>query len=124
MTRQVLARGAEVTEDGFLRYVELVEDDSQMLVEPVMICDFCASPEPCWSFPARRVQTSQFTHSSDSWAACQACRNLIDRGDRDRLARRAWRASRRLGFGPSLKEIKRVHGAFFAARIDCEVVPL
>lgn len=74
------------------------------------ICDFCSSPDVRWTFPCRE-HTSKPEHvealiqrrdaslsvkrmditatSFGGWAACSACHALIQRGDRERLARRS-----------------------------------
>lgn len=103
------------------------------MIEPVhlstprggAICDFCSSPDVHWSYPAR-----DFTHhrelaaltidmrtleterhdidldagSSGGWAACNVCHALIERGARERLARR------------SAKRMLRIHGMNMSLR--------
>lgn len=73
------------------------------------ICDFCSSPDVHWTYPCRdhprKGETavavyvkagqlqSQAVHITGvqrgGWCACNACHALIERGARDRLARRS-----------------------------------
>jgi hypothetical protein len=73
-------------------------------------CDFCSSLAPKWSYPCRdfvhnenagilmmneKTHDVRFDelsiegHSIGNWAACPVCHLLIERGDRERLARRS-----------------------------------
>jgi hypothetical protein len=71
------------------------------------LCDFCGSPDVRWTYPARdfavreqgiaitegptliTTQPFDLTQVSDGgWDACPACSALIERSDRERLARR------------------------------------
>jgi hypothetical protein len=106
------------------------------------ICDFCSSPDVRWSYPCRdhnrqahaealiqrpdgslRVEEMDiegFSHGG--WAACSACHALIQRGDRDRLARRS--AKRMIRNNPDIplvlsnatEHVRRLHDQFWANR--------
>ena len=60
------------------------------------ICDFCALALPAeWVYPARSFEMPNpglpgaTFMSNGAWAACPACADLIERNDRDGLARRS-----------------------------------
>jgi hypothetical protein len=63
-----------------------------------IICDFCSSPDVGWRYEAADFVASVeagFTHESvGAWAACNACKVLIERGDREGLTRRSFDALR------------------------------
>lgn len=66
-------------------------------------CDFCGGARASWAFRARPIRTSRmlvdetngqpfvfdFVDTTGVWAACSACRRLINNGERDKLLRRA-----------------------------------
>jgi hypothetical protein len=57
-----------------------------------LICDFCSAPHPRWSYPCRPSVTEVAgiaVHDMEPWAACDACHQLIQAGNRDGLARRS-----------------------------------
>jgi hypothetical protein len=64
----------------------------------VYVCDFCSSPDPRWSYPTASFvfRTELIDHASDgAWAACDACRSLIECNDHAGLTDRsltAWRS--------------------------------
>jgi hypothetical protein len=92
------------------------------MTEPVR-CDFCSAPDVRWAFPCRdheyhpeqanlllernaNLELRSFVLSGASfgpWAACPACKTLILRGDRVRLARRS--AKRMIRNNPDLPMI-------------------
>jgi hypothetical protein len=51
-----------------------------------MICDFCAAPDPVWSFSAKPFQIQYvpgLTGESDTgWAACELCHSDRRRSSR------------------------------------------
>lgn len=70
------------------------------------VCDFCSAKPVVWSYPARDHSMGALVavhpdpevpihvihvESNGAWAACEPCRELIDRGARDALAERARR---------------------------------
>ena len=105
-------------------------------------CDFCSAPDVRWAFPCRdhtyhpeeanvlylrndSLQLKRFNLSGGSfgpWAACPACKALIMRGDRNRLARRS--AKRMIRNNPQLPmilgnltaHIRRRHDQFWENR--------
>lgn len=61
-----------------------------------MVCDFCYRPGPAWSFMARSFtyalvldDKAAVGRSVGAWLACTPCRQLVDAGDWQGLARRA-----------------------------------
>lgn len=86
------------------------------------ICDFCSSTSVGWSFPCRdfslRGSAGAF-NSTEGWAACDACRDLIVKGDRDALARRSESEFHRHHPGQPpipLGIIRELHDTFWANR--------
>jgi hypothetical protein len=57
--------------------------------DATMLCDFCSSPAPAWSYPAASFIDLMGSHSIGDWIACEDCHALIEADDRDGLARRA-----------------------------------
>lgn len=59
---------------------------------PKIICDFCSEPHPAWGYPAKDFVGYEVGglvgESVGGWAACNACHDLIEAGDRAALARR------------------------------------
>lgn len=57
-----------------------------------MICDFCSSPEPRWSYPAEDVnvlpELTPPAISKGAWLACDECAALIGRNEYGKLAER------------------------------------
>ena len=57
------------------------------------VCDFCSSPEVVWRYPAHNfiayVIGDIAGQSVGDWAACPACKALIEAGDRVGLADRS-----------------------------------
>lgn len=63
----------------------------------MMQCDFCSSPDVKWAYKAEPFAgmvlgvdrdgdiMSRHFSSDDGWAACDACHQLIEAGDRDGL---------------------------------------
>lgn len=75
-----------------------------------MVCDFCANPEPVWTFPTvpsvtnGRVEgMSVKTHQDAGWTACEACAIFVEERNILGLVRRVMAAS------PSLTDA-RLHG--------------
>ena len=51
-------------------------------MELVGVCDFCSTPGPRWRYPATSfIDTKSGYGSVDDWGACDACHDLIERGD-------------------------------------------
>lgn len=91
-----------------------------------VICDFCGSPDPKWSFPARDFHLGADRVSADGWAACPACHALVLRGDRDKLAMRsAKRIARahRLPLHGIPAQVRAMQDDFWANRLG-DPVPL
>jgi hypothetical protein len=53
-----------------------------------VICDFCSSPRPRWSYPCPDF-TVQGYGSEGDWAACDECSLLVEADDREALALRS-----------------------------------
>ncbi|MBX9601361.1 MAG: hypothetical protein K2X35_10160 [Bryobacteraceae bacterium] len=87
-------------------------------------CDFCSDLAPAWYYPATDFVAFEIgpvvSKSEGSWAACDCCHDLIERGDRAGLAERS--ASMFVVANPesaevidSLRgELKRIHDLFFS----------
>ena len=110
-------------------------------------CDFCSSHDPQWKYPCRDyVQTEHMdavlikrdtgdlkresmsieAHSQGAWAACPPCHALIERGDRERLARRSAKRllksvgtemARAWSLGNATEHVRRIHDAFWSNRL-------
>lgn len=107
------------------------------------VCDFCSSPDVHWTYPcsdyankAEQATAVGFqrdgslavesmvidSFSSGGWACCNACHALIERGRRDKLARRS--AKRLLRKNPDLpmslsnatEHIRRLQDQFWSHR--------
>lgn len=80
-----------------------------------IICDFCASPDVRWSYPARDFDVPEaYSTSVGPWAACPICHALIARGDRRALLRRSADTG---GIGlRGVKVLQRIHHGFFTHR--------
>lgn len=111
------------------------------------VCDFCSYADVHWSYPCRdHAQKTEhatalvlstdesprvdhqiidgFSHGG--WAACNVCHGLIERGDRERLAKRsAKRQVRKLAsqrppviwpLGDAIAHIRRLHDQFWENR--------
>jgi hypothetical protein len=82
-----------------------------------MNCDFCLKPAT-WIYPADSFFVLG-AHSESDWAACDACKPLIDSGDRDALAERALvnpnakTLMAAVGRAGALAEIRSMHRLFF-----------
>jgi hypothetical protein len=77
------------------------------------VCDFCSETPVAWAYPCGLVVLGPNV-TSDPWAACQECHDLIEAGDADQLARRAARNSDApITLLPVFAEL---HRRFFAAR--------
>ena len=52
-------------------------------------CDFCGATEVAWFYPAKNfdymVVDGNTYRSLGEWAACEACADIIERGDREGL---------------------------------------
>jgi hypothetical protein len=53
-----------------------------------VICDFCSSPAPRWSYPCPSFEVQGYGSEGD-WAACEECSVLVEAGDREGLALRS-----------------------------------
>jgi hypothetical protein len=84
----------------------------------VIICDFCASPEVLWSYPAAdfHVEGTRLLGSEGGWAACHECAALIEADDRDGLARRALSTAPAFMRERCLPFMRALHTQFFEAR--------
>lgn len=90
-------------------------------------CDFCSRTLANWRYPASDfvvpVTGSLGGGSLGDWAACHACRELIEAGDREGLAERSIRTLIEIhpevaGLRRELKEqIAGLQARFFQARI-------
>lgn len=65
----------------------------QIAITPT--CDFCASPNPSWAFPCEDFVIAVIPGGPSQgfkgeWAACDTCKGLIEDGDKDGLAQRAF----------------------------------
>ena len=62
--------------------------------ERVGVCDFCAAPEPMWTYPATTFVMEHGLGGFDgstsigSWAACDTCHELIEADDYPALSER------------------------------------
>jgi hypothetical protein len=96
--------------------------------EPVK-CDFCSSPDVCWSFPCPDFAVNQRLHvtgirldlsrteqdmnldwgSSGGWAACEVCARLVIAEKWDKLLTRSAKTAIRLKMLPvSLHDMKKL----------------
>lgn len=121
-------------------------DFMEMLVAPPegAICDLCSSPDVHWSYPCRdhAQKTEHFTalglredgspavekmaidgFSRGGWAACNPCHALIERGDRDRLARRSAKRMLKkqnlvgvMSLSDAIAHIRRIQDQFWSHR--------
>lgn len=70
--------------------------DANDSTHSISVCDFCSTPWPRWIYPCAPYTLAVFhfsegteTHISTSdWAACDNCRDAIERGDYARLVNR------------------------------------
>lgn len=72
-------------------------------------CDFCSSDDPEWVIPTRTFDSGSFpmptglvdTASGENFAACEACRNLVETNQWNGLVRRVAKAmGDKHGFDP------------------------
>lgn len=61
--------------------------------EEMNICDFCSTPNPEWSYPTKsfkmdltKIGLNIDYYSEGSWAACEYCHGLIEKGLQEALA--------------------------------------
>ena len=54
----------------------------------IVICDFCSSPRPRWSYPCPDFEVQGYG-SEGAWAACEPCAVLVEADDREGLALRS-----------------------------------
>jgi hypothetical protein len=91
------------------------------------VCDFCLNPHPAYAYPAGLIEMRAEgapigAASSDAWAACKACHDLIEKDDRGALAERAVTL---LEFPPAFMTCMReLHEAFFLVRKGPPIVLL
>lgn len=62
-----------------------------------IICDFCSAPRPKWRYRCRTFvafETRDYTidQSVGDWAACDQCKDMIDRGDFEKLGDHSFEA--------------------------------
>lgn len=59
----------------------------------ILLCDFCSTPLPTWSYPSPRFiiceTDSQITVSEPGWCACDICHEMIEANQRDALVSRS-----------------------------------
>ena len=87
------------------------------------VCDFCSTPDGVqWSYPCRDFPNPLLgTNSMGGWAACDGCKDAVDRDDRRALADR-W-LDRNLAEVPLPREvafiaIRELHDRFFENRLS------
>lgn len=91
------------------------------------VCDFCSAQPVKWLYPARDFTSPtpipNLRHGSrGDWAACDHCHDLIERGDRDGLARHAGKRYVRVyglpkNQAPRLAyELRKMHDRFWSNR--------
>ena len=115
--RQAFTAGQALAEDGGMVEVHTNE----------IICDFCSKPSVKWTYPAADfVSLSTMWGSAGDWAACNACHDLIEAGDRKGLTARS--VDGYFKYGPNLlpdntttrallnREISLLHTVFMEAR--------
>lgn len=63
------------------------------LLHPVEKCDFCSNRFPSWVHPSKDFALPEigWVSSDGAWAACEACHELIENEEREKLASRAVR---------------------------------
>ncbi|GIH20678.1 hypothetical protein [Rugosimonospora africana] len=89
-----------------------------------MICDFCSTPDPQWSYHFGNIDIFVTLPGGDAlsghnfgerWAACTRCANLIDAGDQAGLTRRAQRRARHWGQpSDATAHLEQLHRALLA----------
>lgn len=92
-----------------------------------MKCDFCSSTLPAWRYDtddqlialAAGELARAAMHSTGGWTACDTCRTLIERDERELLA--SYSAARsqpysNLSFAAAKEMCKGIQAAFWAAR--------
>lgn len=98
----------------------------------MLICDFCSDPHPAWWMKAKTIEVPEARAiSQGDWAACDQCRQLIERNDRVKLALR-WSRSAGARYlvdhGASMPYLmgaaQRMHDYYFDARLPAEPVPI
>lgn len=57
------------------------------------VCDFCADPNPAWEFDCEDFdiehELGPNQHLVGAWSACEPCKNMIERDDREGVAQRS-----------------------------------
>jgi len=98
------------------------ERNAAQAEEVELICDFCSSTAPAWSYPAKTFDAKS-THKGRSvgdWLACDVCHRLIEAGDREKLAHRILLCPTVHQFNldrvSAIDFARRLHGEFFAHR--------
>ncbi len=87
-----------------------------------MTCDFCSSPAPAWSYPARTFDAKATVkgRSVGDWLACEVCHRLIEAGEREKLACRILLCPTvkqyNLDHAHAIELARRLHGEFFEHR--------
>jgi hypothetical protein len=123
--RGIVARAG--TESGLALYTtdRTMRDVAVVLDGITGVCDLCSAPNPVWRYPARDFEVGPdpyepLMHSSlGEWDACEACHRLIQRADRDGLAKRAAKRFVRtndISFAVALAATRRSHDMFWAHR--------
>lgn len=68
------------------------EGDRTAITPTDPVCDFCLLPQPEWEFPAAPLQLvghPLVDWSDDEWAACTACKELVEAGKIGELVERS-----------------------------------
>jgi hypothetical protein len=92
-------------------------------MEVAMKCDFCSSADPRWRFEAApfALDFGPVLATSDAgWAACDACCQLIVKGDRVGLTDRAVRQGPASAMGREelRTALEIIHGLFFRYQLN------
>lgn len=90
------------------------------------VCDFCGTPNVRWIYPTRDFSSDIVEdgaaltfNSSGGWAACPTCHGLIERGERDSLARRSadlYQDQTDVPYPALLASLRALHDDFWANR--------
>jgi hypothetical protein len=91
-----------------------------------LVCDFCSAMSPPWVYPARDFTMLPFvaSRSTKGWAACDACKTLIDSDQKRELGKRSvdsymqWKIKERTfeTVEQIVKAMKQMHVRFHANR--------
>jgi hypothetical protein len=86
----------------------------------VLICDFCGSASPAWEYPCESFTVPGIPpgKSTGGWIACDDCHAVIEKNDREALARRGLLNPSVSIIGPkaALAGVREIHQQFFDRR--------